>query len=239
MTTLNESLLHKEFEPTGPIELMDFEQIDIAVVNRIGEIVSRIATPRLKGWAAKPLDERVMLGEFESPRRFLMAMTKDGVTKAQLPAIYVTREPGITFADPSTSAAIDLDEVNTIYDEDEQLVALLDASVLTFNYTVNFVGWNDRDIEPLAALYCMFLKRRSAEKKIDINTLIAEAQITVSGKFTDGPLVSAVNASLPYDDGKLRCLAVTAAFDVDYLQARYATERTVETQFSLEVLGAG
>jgi hypothetical protein len=237
MTTLDQTIEHLEFSPTGPIEPMELDHIDTAVVNRISEVVSRIATPRLREWAARPVEERVMIGEFESPRRFLMALAKKGVTKNQLPAIYVTREPGLVFADPATSAGVDKDAMYSTWDDDDNLVALIDCSVMTFTYTVNFVGWSDRDIEPLAALYCMWLRRRTGDKSIEVRTVLADTQLMTAGKFTDGPLATATNGSVAYEEGKLRSLSVTAALDFDYLQARYAEARTVKTEFALEVSG--
>lgn len=227
--------------PAG-LAVMPFSDIDVAVVNRIYSVLSRImAAPgsAIAAWKAKAPKDAIALGQWDTPKNFLIDLAKANSSdsiKAQLPIVYVTRDPSIAFADPSMSASTDLPEVAVIEDGDGKAAARIMSSVASSTYVVNVVGFHDADIAPLAALFCMHLRDRYADKSMIVKTDLMGCPIATMARFSDGAMTTAANESAPFNQDRLRMLSVSVTVDVDFLMAEEIVETIATTTFGTEVI---
>lgn len=230
--------------PAG-LAVMPFTDIDVAVVNRIYTVLSRImAAPgtAIAAWKAKPSKDAIALGQWDTPKNFLIDLAKansSDASKAQLPIVYITRDPSIAFADPSMSASTDLPEVDVIEDDQGNAAARVMSSVASFTYAVNIVGFHDADIAPLAALFLMYLRDKRSDKSLVVKTELMGCLIATTGRFSDGPMTAAANESAPFMQDRLRMLSVSVTVDVDFLMAEEIVETNATTTFGTEVFNGG
>lgn len=227
--------------PAG-LAVMSLDDIDTAVVNRMYKVLSRIMPApgsALAAWKAKAPKDAIALGQWDRPKRFLIDLAKargSDPNKAQLPFVYVTRDPSIAFADPSMSASTDLPEVAVIEDDDGKAAARIMSSLASFTYVVNMVGFHDADIAPLAALFLMYLRDKRADKSLIVKTKLMGCPIATAGRFSDGPMTTAANESAPFTEDRLRMLSVSVTVDVDFLMAEEIIETIAKTTFGTEVI---
>lgn len=227
--------------PAG-LAVMPFTDIDTAVVNRVYRVLSRIMAAQgsaLAAWKAKAPKDAIALGQWDTPKNFLIDLSKvnhSDASKAQLPIVYVTRDPSIAFADPSMSASTDLPEVAVIEDDDGNAAARVMSSLASFTYVVNIVGFHDADIAPLAALFLMYLRDKRSDKSLMVKTELMGCPIATPGRFSDGPMTTAANESAPFMQDRLRMLSVSVTVDVDFLMAEEITETIATTTFGTEVI---
>jgi hypothetical protein len=217
--------------------------MDVGVMNCIYNVLRRINPDNNKAiaaWVAKPPESALKLGEFETPKEFLIELAKGmaegNLNRNQLPVVYVTREPSIAYADPSMTGHTEISEADIIEDAEGNAVARIMGSVANFSYTVNFVGWHDNDIAPLAMLFTMWLRDRKSSKSFPIKTMLMGCKIENAGKFSDGLMAAATNASLPYNQDRLRMLSVTVTVETDLLMAEVLNTQVVSYEFSTEVI---
>ena len=218
---------------SGPdsLAVSDLKHIDTAVMNRIYTVLSRIHpnnNKSIEAWRAKQPADAIKLGEFDSPKGFLTELAKDGSAKLQLPVVYVTREPSIAYADPSMTGHTEVAEADIIEDDQDRAIARIMTSVATFSYTVNLVGWHDSDIAPLAILFTMWLRDRKSPKHFSIKSRLMGCKIETIGKFSDGLVATAANASVPFNEDRLRMLSVTVTVEADLLMAESLTTQTMK-----------
>lgn len=227
--------------PAG-LAVMPFTDIDVAVVNRIYTVLARIMPApgsAIAAWKAKTPKDAIALGQWDTPKNFLTDLAKassSNPTKAQLPIVYVTRDPSIAFADPSMSASTDLPEVEVIEDNDGNAAARIMSSLASFTYVVNMVGFHDADVAPLAALFLMYLRDKRADKSLIVKTELMGCPVATAGRFSDGPMTTAANESAPFMQDRLRMLSVSVTVDVDFLMAEEIVETIATTTFSTEVI---
>ncbi len=251
LTGIEFTLTEREPVDEAALAPMPLKHLDVAVANKVYKVLRRIeaepGTP-IAGWKNRAPQYAIMLGEFDTPKEFLIALAKqlsaqppEGVRPPQveLPAVYVTRDPSIAFADPSMSAMTDIPEVGVINNDQDEAIARLMLSPGSFTYSINIVGGHDDDISPLALLLQMWLRDKRSNHQFEVRTKILNTEIATGAVFSDGPMVAATNSSVPFNQDRLRMLSLSVTVDVDLLMAEAIREHTARVTFSTEVMHNG
>lgn len=227
------------------LAVSDLNHTDTAVMNRIYTVLKRIhpnGNKSIEAWRSKPPAEAIKLGEFDTPKGFLTELAKESAKEGaqklqlQLPVVYVTRDPSIAYADPSMTGHTEIAEADIIEDNEGSAAARIMTSVATLSYTVNMVGWHDSDIAPLAILFTMWLRDRKSPKHFSIKNRLFGCKVETIGKFSDGLMATAANASVPFNEDRIRMLSVTVTVEADLLMAEALTTQIVNYQFATEVI---
>ncbi|QUM78780.1 hypothetical protein HWV00_21135 (plasmid) [Moritella sp. 24] len=238
----NDDYSTNEVAFNGLLEVSHLTDIDNAIANKIGAIINRlhISSPdhvrnkRLALFAARPINEKLAMGEFESPRRFLMTLSKQrsnntGQAKTnnvQLPYLYVTRAPGIYFAEPEKYK--DASNIADVCDSTGTLIGQLDQSVTALTYQLNIVGWQNDNIDAIAMLIMSWLRHTHEDHTFTAKTVLGGIPYELGIEVTDRHLVTAESASVSFEEDKLRALSVTLTVDAEVAIIRYGSESTAK-----------
>lgn len=234
MGDFNLDLFHTYTEDDGRVEVVDFTDIDNGVGNRVVSIINslHVSDPthprnkRLAAFSKRAAADKVAMGEFESPRRFLMALSKQGKDKIELPCVYITRDPNWVYAEPDKYT--DVCGVADLMDGDGNYAGTADYSVVTLSYQVNIVGWQSDNINALATLITQWLRQPNKGHTFKYKTRLAEVNMEMDAHVTDRKMVTVDSASLPFEDDKLRVLSVNITVDAEILSVRYGSEHRAE-----------
>ncbi len=229
------------------LEVSYLTDIDIGVTNKIGAVIGRlhVSSPeharnkRLAAFATRSTKDKLAMGEFESPRRFLMALSKQRATpepgetetkqkNVQLPYLYVTRAPGIVFAEPDQYA--DVSDMTELCDPDGAYLGQVDRSVVSLTYQLNIVGWQNDNIDAIGLLILSWLRHQHIDHSFTVKTILGESPCELGIDITDRHLVTADGASLAFEEDKLRVLAITLTVAAEVLTVRYGTKTTATVQ---------
>ena len=229
MSKFNLGLTHSYIEDDGRIEVVDFDDIDIALGNKVSVVINKLhvsdpqskRNSRLHAFTTRKTEDKVAMGEFESPRRFLLALSKQGKDKIQLPCIYITRDPNWVYAEPDKYK--DVTGIGQITDGDTYIGAV-DSSSVALSYQINVVGWQNDNINAISMLITQWLRHQRTELNFDYKTRIAGANVELAINVTDGKLVTVDSASLPFEEDKLRVLAMTITVDAEVISVRYGNK---------------
>lgn len=233
MTIHNTDLFFESTSDTGKVEVSSFEDVDAAVINRIGHVMQKLVVSNpehkrnksLAAFAAKPIEKKIAAGEFDSPRKFLLALNRSAKKtggKVHLPMVYVTRDPSFSFVDKGV-----FNDTKSCYPmmRDDVTIGQFDISCAALNYQINFVGWQHDNIESLALLLTMWLRHKSDEHSFTAATRIADIPYELDVSIVERNYATVDSASLPFDEDKTRVLAVSLTVHAESVLARY-TETT-------------
>lgn len=221
-----------EQQDDGYLEVTSLDDVDIAVVNKIATVINRLkldglsakANPRLAAFANRPIKEKIAMGEFDTPRGFLRALSKQGKNKITLPCVYVSRDPSFHFSDLDTHK--DQSNVGQIHDENNNFLGSADLSFLNLNFQVNVVGWQNDNIDAIALLLVKWLRHKHPDHAFTAKSMIAGTPIEISIQFNDRHMISVENNSRTYEDDKLRALTFTVTVCTESYMIRYGNEVT-------------
>lgn len=229
------SLLGLAFTQTnllGGREVSSLVDVDSAVTGKIATVFQSLVVSnpdhtrnkRLAAFAAMPINEKIFYGEFQSATEFIKSKVKKAVTKTTFPLVWVQRDPTIVFAEPADNP--DRLNVSTIEDDQGEVVATCNQSVVRLSYTVNMVGWHDDNIEQLALLLAMWLRNEPSEQRFTARSLVANAPCELSISFKEGKLITIDGSSEPFNENRLRVLSITATVDAEIVGVRHCTKTT-------------
>jgi len=230
MSTFPVDLTFKNVAEDGRIEVSGLTDVDVALANKIGSVINRLyvsdpehpRNKRLADFAKRPLADKIAMGEFDSPRRFLRALMKQGKDKISLPCLYITRDPAIAFAELDQYR--DRAGVGELCDSDGVYIGEVEESVTTLAYMVNIVGWQDDNIEIIALLLMSWLRHRHADHKFNAKTVLGGAAYDLAVEIIDRHMMTADNASLPFEDDKMRVLSIGFTVNAQTATIRYGSE---------------
>lgn len=232
MSELNINWTEIERQDDGQLEVNSLNDVDIAVVNKIATVIHRLkidslsaqANPRLAAFANRPIKEKIAMGEFDTPRRFLRALSKQGKDKISLPCIYVSRDPSFGFSNLDMHK--DQSDVGQFFDDDGAYLGSADLSILSLNFQVNIVGWQNDSIDAIALLLVKWLRHKHPDHSFTAKSIIAGTPIEIAIKFEERHIVSVENNSQTYEDDKLRALTFTITASAESYMVRYGKEVT-------------
>lgn len=230
----------KSSSDTGKVEVSSFKDVDTALENRIGYVLDKLVVSNpehrrnkaLAAFAARPIGEKIASGEFDSPRKFLLAFNRSAQKKGGkvlLPMVYVTRDPSFGFADKGVQ-----NDTGSAYPmiKDDQ-IGWFDISTAVLSYRVNLVGWQQDDIESLGLLLAMWMRHKNDEHEFTAKTKIADIPYELSVSIEERDYVTVDSASAPFDEDKTRVMSVSLTVHAECVMGRY-TETTTR-----QVIGEG
>jgi hypothetical protein len=244
-------LTFSRVEHSGELEVSNFSDIDTAFINKIASVLMRLKVSdpdhernaRLAAFAARPIAEKVAMGEFDTAKDFLKSLSKKSLGKVSLPFVYITRDPMIMFAEVDKYA--DLQGVSEVYslddDDNESYVGQVNQSVAVLSYQLNIVGWQNDNIESLSLLLLMWLRHQHTDHAFKAKTQLAGAPFTLDAQIIDRYMATAESASLPFEEDKLRVLSITIGVDAEVAMIKYGTkkEARVNAESSIHSLYGG
>lgn len=224
-----------KFTPDGTVEVLDFEQIDVAVVNKLALIfkslrvsekntnANRKKCESLLSFLARDLNDTVSVGEYADPNRFLAAVAQSGKSMLNLPMVYVSRSPDWSYAEIDVYR--ELNAVDTLVDDSGVPLGELDLSVVRLDFSVNIVGWQKDSIEALSVLLTQWLRQPNADHCMTYKAYLGNSLVEFFIDFAERKDVAVTSNSAGAGDGgdKIKSLMVPIVVNAQIGSVRFGT----------------
>lgn len=230
-------------KPTGKSEVTNLHDVDVAVTNKIAMLINELtvsipndlpasrAKPlkSLRKFLARDISQQIGYGVFDTPKAFLGAFVRANKSKNEkgkaknkidLPLVYVSRDPSIFFTDTEK----DIPNAQTLTTSEGEKIGTLDFYSVDLNYQINIIAWSKDEAATMALHVLTWLRSydRSQDKRFTAKTVLADAEeMELGWSFKDVQTLSADNATLPFDEGRLYCLSIAVSVQSEVASVRY------------------
>jgi hypothetical protein len=231
---INDELYFDEITKNGDglVEVSSLTDVDTGLANKLAAVINRLhvsdvehaRNKRLAAFVARPISEKIAMGEFESPRKFLRALSKQGKSKISLPAFYITRAPNIAWA--PIDRYTNRQGTGELLDPDGEYLGEINQSVASLTYQINIVGWQNDEIESLALFIMTWIRQPNVDHSFQVKTALGGAPYTLNANIADRHDVTAESESMPFEEDRLRVLSLMLMVDAEVVNISYG-DRTV------------
>lgn len=211
-----------DFEPTGIVEYTDLTDVDRAVRSFFGRMIDAMVVTdaerkenrEFATFQAKPMKEKLYVGQFESPQEFVNQLAgKHKQRKEALPACYLSRDTAIVYCDGDDY--VDMSNFATLVaDGSTTPYAVVSKSFAKLTYTMTALTWNKETGSRLALGLSMWLRHTKQGRKhtFKARTMIAGAPVELKIEINQPRL--AVGASLAVSMAEERLHGISFDFEV-------------------------
>lgn len=235
----NQRVIAKDtrFSPDGSVEVLDFEQIDTAVINKVATILkslrisekntkaSRKKNESLLSFLDRDLSETISVGDYSDAKAFLAAVARSGASKLHLPLVYVSRSPDWSYAD-DMEVYRDRNCVSTLVDEQEKGIGELDMSVVRLDFDINIVGWQKDNIEVLSVLLTQWLRQPNKNHVMSYKAYLGNTFVEFLIDFAERKDTMVTSNSAGDGDDKVKSLTIPLVVYAQIGSVRFGTYET-------------
>jgi hypothetical protein len=232
---------------TGETETTDLFNVDIGfgnyLIRGLSDCKIRSASKKdaqAKAFFERPPAEQLMVGEYEDPKRFLLALSgsekarknlidskatqtlKDQINKRAVPVMYFYRNLGYRYSDPSMYPA----QKNAISNEN----GVADVLNAEMDYSVFIIAFDITTLTRIAASVSAFIALDSPKFTVDIT--VGDEPAHLDAKINDPHTIDFGDMSVPSSEGRL--LALQATITVSSEVIRYKHQTTVNHTYEFQ-----